>query len=1062
MLSMRVTKTLVIGLGSTGTRICDAVADRLAWELGSLSQAPWVRFLSVETDSNQESQLHASGDFCTLTIPASDYVQMIEDSSAYDEKIRLSSWIDKTTIDKLPGREVSAGAGNIRMVGRLAFLCPDNYTRLRQLVQDRVNSLRELSEATAAERRGQLADGSNPDIEFGANGEVRVIVAGTLCGGTCSGVLSDFGYFLKTILTPSERIIGVFTLPRPEMTPANEPKANRYKRNAYAALTELNHYCLTSRGTEASIRFPDGLEPDVKLFPYDLPYIVVPRQVGDESEQELTIGVAERVFLNIMVPETDPFGKAVDATVFDRDHRAHVFCTFGLSLLEFPVQQVIEACSKKIVAHALREWRNRPMDEAKERQHLAELGLTWDALVEALCRVEGGESLKRSLDRKKAELIDLARSDGRAAEEGVDYLRRSFGLGDARTAESPGALVPGSVPRVMYGNTRGVAEQTLGALRSHVGRSLIEYHSGPAPLRQLLRKLNERVAQLKREAQSPVEVPSEDRVDSCLKRIRAYQQSPLLQFLGLRRKATESVVFELRQALEDEIDARLHVEVGRVLLDRAKAGPAEAGVLTRIEKLVRPVQTRVDNLLDRTGTLMNRLTERVSELARTIPKVNGLCFFDRETPQGGTVQEEYQRCLAEDSPDPTEDWREALERVAEEVIGHWVTLSEAVIPVGGGHRDWLMEEFKQHLEENVIPLEDAVTLERQARRPFLRLRNVDVLARWRKGQEAPKQLAQEVARKAHPFLEVNTALAERGGRSPIPIRRILLEPKSQHDQDFFDAIKNSFPAERANSPDLSRAILLEELYRFPLSGVTAILGRDQLHSTYCADFPTFHTRTDVAWTGLSEAELERVRKAEELVALGLLLCILEPKGGALVVPGTAKGIGDNGNRRLFLNLTSATRQLAKAETDLDGLPLKSTMENLENLVEEARVEAGEGTPEERDVDFIKLLVKNLEAHKGGEVPDWDKRLVSQWLNRFCARSSDLYLALGRVFPPDEGRLKRLRKKKGDKKPKGGQYSEDGLYCVECGGGLGMDEREAAKNGWRCYVDPSHYFGPEAL
>ena len=55
---------------------------------------------------------------------------------------------------------------------------------------------------------------------------------------------------------------------------------------------------------------------------------MVPRQVGDESEQELTIGVAERIFLNIMVPETDPFGKSVDATVFDRDHRAHVFCTF--------------------------------------------------------------------------------------------------------------------------------------------------------------------------------------------------------------------------------------------------------------------------------------------------------------------------------------------------------------------------------------------------------------------------------------------------------------------------------------------------------------------------------------------------------------------------------------------------------------------------------------------------------------------------------------------------------------------------------------------------------------
>ena len=159
-------------------------------------------------------------------------------------------------------------------------------------------------------------------------------------------------------------------------------------------------------------------------------------------------------------------------------------------------------------------------------------------------------------------------------------------------------------------------------------------------------------------------------------------------------------------------------------------------------------------------------------------------------------------------------------------------------------------------------------------------------------------------------------------------------------------------------------ILLEELYRFPLSGVTAILGPGQLHSTSCEDFPTFHTRADLAWTGLSEAEVENVREAEELVALGLLLGILEPKGGALVVPGTAKGIGDNGERRLFLNLTAATRQLAKAETDLDGLQLKSAVEYLKNLIEEARTEAGTGSAEERNVEFIKLLVRNLDDHRG--------------------------------------------------------------------------------------------------
>ena len=115
--------------------------------------------------------------------------------------------------------------------------------------------------------------------------------------------------------------------------------------------------------------------------------------------------------------------------------------------------------------------------------------------------------------------------------------------------------------------------------------------------------------------------------------------------------------------------------------------------------------------------------------------------------QGGTVKEEYERCLTEDSEDPTEEWTEARERVAGEVIRHWTSLPEAVIPVAPAHRDWLLEDFKQHVDESVIPFEDAVVLEREARKPFLRLRSVDVLARWKRGQDGSRQLAQDVARK---------------------------------------------------------------------------------------------------------------------------------------------------------------------------------------------------------------------------------------------------------------------------------------------------------------------------
>ena len=47
-------KTLVIGLGSTGTRVCNELVRRIEWEMGSLERAPWVSFLAVETRSFSE------------------------------------------------------------------------------------------------------------------------------------------------------------------------------------------------------------------------------------------------------------------------------------------------------------------------------------------------------------------------------------------------------------------------------------------------------------------------------------------------------------------------------------------------------------------------------------------------------------------------------------------------------------------------------------------------------------------------------------------------------------------------------------------------------------------------------------------------------------------------------------------------------------------------------------------------------------------------------------------------------------------------------------------------
>lgn len=168
--------------------------------------------------------------------------------------------------------------------------------------------------------------------------------------------------------------LAVFTLPHPDLNPAISRNADRLKRNAYHALIELNHYHLSSKGHVPKIKFWDGNEQTAEEPPWDIPYLAVPKGALLEDMEELHRAIADKIFINVFVPETQPDAKWVDATIFDRDKRAHVFCSFGLSSIEFPAQQVTEACGKRLMSFALKEWQARGLSDAEVEGRLAEIG----------------------------------------------------------------------------------------------------------------------------------------------------------------------------------------------------------------------------------------------------------------------------------------------------------------------------------------------------------------------------------------------------------------------------------------------------------------------------------------------------------------------------------------------------------------------------------------------------------------------------------------------------------------------------------------------------------------
>lgn len=91
MKQMTVHKTLVVGLGSTGTEIINTLIDRIEWELGSIKAAPWIRFLALETNGSTPTRLEPT-DFRRIELTTGEYAQLLNNPQAFDQTINLSAW----------------------------------------------------------------------------------------------------------------------------------------------------------------------------------------------------------------------------------------------------------------------------------------------------------------------------------------------------------------------------------------------------------------------------------------------------------------------------------------------------------------------------------------------------------------------------------------------------------------------------------------------------------------------------------------------------------------------------------------------------------------------------------------------------------------------------------------------------------------------------------------------------------------------------------------------------------------------------------------------------------
>ena len=261
--------TLFVGLGTTGTKILKSLRQLLFEEYGHAG-LPVFRYISIETDSDEKGE----DPELQLTNQMQDYERIsvvsatIESTSPILHKLtpghpkhdrHLAEWLDPELL-KVETHSFETGAKNIRMAGRLCLW--ENWHQMKQKVTAAWGSI--IAQDTTDKTRDMLTryyEAKGLPIPPGKlidDDAINAYIVGSLCGGSCSGMMVDVAYFFRGLFAGlhTSKIYGMFTMYDKDQATGLAADINVRSANCYASLLELNYYNHTD--TTYDMTFPTG------------------------------------------------------------------------------------------------------------------------------------------------------------------------------------------------------------------------------------------------------------------------------------------------------------------------------------------------------------------------------------------------------------------------------------------------------------------------------------------------------------------------------------------------------------------------------------------------------------------------------------------------------------------------------------------------------------------------------------------------------------------------------------------------------------------------------------
>jgi len=279
--------TLLVGIGGTGSGIVQRV-----YELATEEQRKNIGFVVFDTDVNELKTIEERTPQIR-TVQTSSRMTVGEYLDA-DEYSR-DSWFPVNRI--LNSKALTEGAGQVRAISRLALNTTIKQGRMTPL-DEAIESLYELNGQKTVQAP-------------------RVIITGSLCGGTGSGLVLPVSLYIRNFMSTklqqgSAIIRGFFLLPEVfDGVIKTQSERNNLRSNAYAAVREIDAFMMKD----------DGSLPEQ----YDL-HFYAPR-AGSKQPEEYTGRPMDFCFL---FDAQNINGQKLKSFADYKEHAAH--CIYGMAI----------------------------------------------------------------------------------------------------------------------------------------------------------------------------------------------------------------------------------------------------------------------------------------------------------------------------------------------------------------------------------------------------------------------------------------------------------------------------------------------------------------------------------------------------------------------------------------------------------------------------------------------------------------------------------------------------------------------------------------------------------